>query len=59
MSGVPLTVIGVMPADFVFMAGVEYWRPLALTANPTRGGRFLGVLARMKPGVTVRPAGTR
>ena len=58
LSGTPVTVIGVMPAGLAFMAEAEFWRPLALPANPTRGGHFLGVIARLKPGVTVR-AGRR
>jgi putative ABC transport system permease protein len=57
LSGVPVTVVGVMPAGFAFMPDVEFWRPLALPANPTRGGHFLAVIARMKPGVTVQQAG--
>ena len=32
----------------------EFWRPIALNpANATRGGHFLGVVARLKPGVSV------
>ncbi len=57
LSGTPVTVIGVMPAGLVFMSEAEFWRPLALSANPTRGGHFLGVIARLKPGVTVQQAG--
>ena len=57
LSGVPMTVIGVMPAGFAFMPGVEFWRPLALGPKPSRGGHFLGVLARLKPGVTIEQAG--
>lgn len=56
LSGMPVTVIGVMPAGFTFMGDVEYWRPLALGANPSRGGHFLGVIGRVKPGVTVQQA---
>ena len=52
LSGAPVTVIGVMPASFAFMPEAEFWRPLALAANPTRGGHFLAVIARLKPGVT-------
>jgi putative ABC transport system permease protein len=57
LSGTPVTVIGVMPATFAFMPEAEYWRPLALPPNPTRGGHFLAVMARLKPGVTVQQAG--
>ena len=57
LSGTPVTVIGVMPAGFAFMGDAEFWRPLALPANPSRGGHFLGVIARLKPGVTCRAGG--
>ncbi len=57
LSGVPVTVVGVMPAGFAIVGDAEFWRPLALPANPTRGGHFLGVIARLKPGVTVQQAG--
>ena len=49
--------IGVMPAAFAFMPEAEFWRPLTFAANPTRGGHFLAVIARLKPGVTVQQAG--
>ena len=57
LSGTPVTVIGVMPAGFSFIADAEFWRPLALPANPSRGGHYLGVIARLKPGVTAEQAG--
>jgi putative ABC transport system permease protein len=57
LSGMPVTVIGVMPASLAFMPEAEFWRPLALAANPTRGGHFLAVIARLKPGITVEQAG--
>ena len=57
LSGTPVTVIGVMPAGLAFMPEAEFWRPLAFGATPTRGGHFLAVIARLKPGVTVEQAG--
>ena len=59
MSGAPVTIVGVMPPDFYFPSRVpEFWRPIALDpANATRGGHFLGVVARLKPGVTLERAG--
>jgi putative ABC transport system permease protein len=55
LSGVPATVIGVMPAGFAFPGGgIDYWRPIAINpADATRGGHFLGVIARRKAGVTL------
>jgi putative ABC transport system permease protein len=46
-----------MPPNFTFPGQSEFWRPLALnSANATRGAHFLGVIARLKPGVTVERA---
>jgi putative ABC transport system permease protein len=58
LSGAPTTIVGVMPADFYFpVRSTEFWRPLAIDpVNATRGGHYLGVVARMKPGVTVEQA---
>ncbi|HXQ76806.1 MAG TPA: ABC transporter permease, partial [Gemmatimonadaceae bacterium] len=54
LNGAPVTVVGIMPPGFTFPGQSEFWRPLALnSANPTRGAHFLGVIARLKPGVTV------
>jgi predicted permease len=57
----PTTIIGVMPASFSLSTdGEELWTPLALTdeeRNDYRKG-FLGIYARLKPGVTVGQATT-
>jgi putative ABC transport system permease protein len=59
------TVVGVMPAGFQFPISDEkqdYWEPLFSAAFMTkeireeRANRFLQVIARMKPGVTVEQA---
>jgi putative ABC transport system permease protein len=58
LNGTPATIVGVMPAGFQFPASVEYWVPIALNpANASRGGHFLAVFARLKPGVSVAQAG--
>lgn len=59
MSGTPVTILGVMPADFYFPARTtEFWRPIAINpANPPRGAHFIGVVARLKPGLTIERAG--
>jgi putative ABC transport system permease protein len=59
LSGSPVTIIGVMPPDFYFPSrDPEFWRPIAFDpASATRGGHFIGVIARLKPGVTVDQAG--
>jgi putative ABC transport system permease protein len=58
MNGTPVTVVGVMPQGFSFVRDAEFWRPLALDpGKATRGGHFLAVIARMKPGVSIQQAG--
>ena len=59
----PLTVVGVMPPDFVPLrlgwlgADQEYWRPLTVTQEQAQQwGRFLLVAARLRPGVTLEAA---
>lgn len=58
-SGRPTTIVGVMPDGFYFPSRTaDFWRPIAINpANPPRGAHFLGVVARMKPGVTIDRAG--
>jgi putative ABC transport system permease protein len=63
----PYTVVGVMPADFVFpifATKVKIWTTLARyagadTGTPLteqRGARLLDVIARLKPGISVEAA---
>lgn len=59
LNSVPRTIIGVMPAGFVFPPGAELWTPLSVagTFGRERDGRFLsGVLARLRPGVSIAQA---
>jgi putative ABC transport system permease protein len=54
VEGEPHTVIGVMPEGFAFPARVEAWTPLALEVLPEqRGAHYLGVVARLRPGVSL------
>jgi putative ABC transport system permease protein len=59
LSGVPVTIVGVMPQGFYFASRTtEFWQPVALNpANASRGGHFLAVIARTKPGVSTDRAG--
>ena len=57
------TVIGVMPKSFEFPSGVDVWKPTHF--NPLQwkqyrgdGVRFVNLIARLKPGVTLREAHT-
>ncbi len=59
INDVPRTIVGVMPAGFVFPPGAELWSPLSLAGDygRERDGRFLrGVLARLQPGVSLARA---
>jgi predicted permease len=59
LDGMPYTVIGVMPASFAFPSrDIEAWVPLLLAENffTNRTDNFLGVVARLRPGVTMESA---
>ncbi len=53
------TVVGLMPMEFRFGRD-ELWTPIAFTpeqlANDRRGNEYLGVIARLKQGVTIEKA---
>jgi putative ABC transport system permease protein len=60
LDGNPHTVVGVLPPGFEYPRGTDLYLPFAppadlLNAN-ARGRRFLDVVARLKPGVTVEAA---
>jgi len=50
------SVVGVMPADFEFLKGVDIWSPVSASigggALQNRGAVFLQAVGRLKPGVT-------
>jgi predicted permease len=61
LNGDPYTLIGVMPRGFSPVAvatdlpnsgAADVWTPLALVAKSVGSGENIGVLARLKPGVT-------
>ena len=57
ISGVPLTVLGVMPAEFTFPADrIDFWIPLSTIPEDgigrSRDSRFLDVIGRLASGVT-------
>jgi putative ABC transport system permease protein len=55
-----LTIVGIMPKDFSFPQQTEVWATFGFTpqqqAQTARGSRFLNVIGRLKPGVTVEQA---
>lgn len=62
ISGRSSTIIGVMPPGFAFPAKAEMWQPLwfppEMREPQRRGARGLEVLARLKPGISLRQAQT-
>jgi predicted permease len=60
LDGAPYTVVGIMPPGFQYPPFTELWTPF--TVNPEaaqdRAYRYLRVMARLKPGVTIQQAQT-
>jgi putative ABC transport system permease protein len=59
LDGEKYTVVGVMPQGFQFFeSDVRLWTPIALDSEDlaNRGGHYLKVVARLKPGVTLDQA---
>lgn len=61
LDGVPTTVVGVMPPDFVplkfgWMGDQEFWVPMIVGPRYAQWGRFLLVAARLRPNATFTAA---
>jgi putative ABC transport system permease protein len=58
LGSAPYTVIGVMPTSFRWPDLVEIWTPLAMPSSALNDwkNRYLRVVARLKPGVTIEQA---
>lgn len=61
LDGVPVTVVGVMPAHFVplkfgWMGDQEFWVPMIVGPQQAQWGRFLLVAARLRPNVMLEGA---
>ena len=57
VAGESHTIVGVMPPGFDYPQQVELWWPLQLNpANQPRDNRFLHVISRLKPGVSIQQA---
>ena len=54
LQGEPYTVLGVLPPGFSYMdSSVELWAPIGFSDQArTPRGRWMTVLARLKPGVS-------
>jgi putative ABC transport system permease protein len=60
LDGELYTVIGVMPREFQYPQRTELWTPLTMVPEAVndRSYRYLRIVARLKPGVTVTQAQT-
>jgi putative ABC transport system permease protein len=60
LNGEPYTVVGVAPVGFGLTSKVDAWTPMAFkpeeTKNDARGGHYINVVGRLRPGVTVAQA---
>jgi putative ABC transport system permease protein len=58
IDGTPITVLGVMPRGFTIPKDhADIWTPLPIVRSKDwEGGRYLTVVARLKPGVTLQQA---
>lgn len=57
IAGESTTIVGVMPPGFDYPDQSELWVPLPLDpAKERRDNRYLGVITRLKPGVTIPQA---
>jgi putative ABC transport system permease protein len=58
LDGQPYTVIGVMPQGFQYPSSTQLWTPYTVLpeAATDRGYRYLRVMARLRPGVSLQQA---
>ncbi len=56
MNGQSYDVVGVMPRSFQFVAAADVYTPLRLTFNPHNHDQNYGMVARLRPGVTLEQA---
>jgi putative ABC transport system permease protein len=57
VDGIPRTVVGVVPHQLGEMVAADVWLPAAINpSNPERQNHHFGIVARLKPGVTLAQA---
>lgn len=60
LDGQPFDIVGVAPPEVTLPGSPDMWRPMILSARDlsdgARGAQFIGVIARLKPGVTLEQA---
>ena len=59
LNGKPANVVGIMPAGFTYPGDCDVWTPLPLEpSKEARENRFVSVVTRLKPGVSLVQAQT-
>ena len=59
LNGKPVNIVGIMPAGFTYPYDSEVWTPLPLEpAKERRDNRYVSVVTRLKPGVSLTQAQT-
>src|SRR5271157_3953978 len=57
VDGIPRTIVGVVPHELGEMVAADLWLPTAIDPNnPERKNHNYGIVARLKPGVTLEQA---
>src|SRR5262245_6446691 len=56
LDGRRLSVVGVMPANFMYPNATDVWIPVRLAGSTVRGAHNFQVIARLKSGVTIAAA---
>lgn len=56
LDGISYTIVGVTPQEVHTLGNFDLVLPLALSADEKRFNHFIGVIGRLKPGVTLRQA---
>ena len=58
LSGVKNTIVGIMPAGFNYPADTDLWTAFPLDTTDARDNRYLNVVSRLKPDVSIAQAQT-
>ena len=56
LNDVPRTVVGVLPADFSWFPGLDFFVPMDVDPDSNRGNHILSAYGRLRPGVSIEQA---
>ena len=58
LDGRSYSIVGVMPAGFMYPADTDVWSPLVIAGSTVRGAHTLNAIGRLKDGITFEQADT-